>query len=481
MPLDSNDPNIVVYTAIFGDYDTLIDPAVVESDVDYVCFTDDETLSSEIWEIRNVTPMTDPALSNRRIKILAHEYLNKYDISLYIDGNIQILEPIKPLAEDYLSTVDFALYNHPKRNSVFQEGDACIAQNKAEEGPVRNQLEHYREAGFPDDRDLSENRILFRRHHDPEIKELMWSWWREVSERVSRDQLSLMFVLWKHDLEYNLIPHSVRDAPQFAIHPHRPDGYLGSIWPYWMSLRADPDPGFVKNAGLYFGRALSVLKEGGPLTLLRKSIPFLVTPVLDRLQEIGDRLGVIGPDQIYSDEYYAKRKEDPFRSESHEIADVLVEQFDPDSVIDFGCAIGTYLERFEEHGVTIFGVEGNSVAFYHAVVPDDRLEQHDLRQPFDPNEYYDLVLSVEVAEHIPEKYARTFVNTLAKSGETVVLTAAPPGQGGTHHVNEKPPEYWIQLFDDHEMEYDNETTDKLKEEINVNSLYHVPKNILVFK
>lgn len=276
MSLNSADSNIVVYTAIFGDYDVLMDPEVVESGVDYVCFTDDETITSDIWEIRNATPMTDPALSNRRIKILAHEYLEEYDFSVYIDGNIQILERIKPLVEDYLSTADFALYKHPKRTSVFEEAEVCIEKNKAKEGPVREQLEHYRDAGFPDDRNLSANRILFRRHQKPDIKELMWSWWREVSERVSRDQLSLMFVLWEHDVDYNLIPHSVRDAPQFAIHPHRPDGYLGSVWPYWISVRADPSPGLLKSVGVQFGKALSVLKNEGFLALLSKSTSLII-------------------------------------------------------------------------------------------------------------------------------------------------------------------------------------------------------------
>lgn len=199
------------------------------------------------------------------------------------------------------------------------------------------------------------------------------------------------------------------------------------------------------------------------------------------MKQIGDRFGLIGPDQIYSAEYYAKRKEDPFRRESHEIVDALIEQFNPSNVIDFGCAIGTYLERFEDHGVTIHGVEGNSAAFHHAVIPDDCLEQHDLRQPYEADDYYDLVLSVEVAEHIPEKYAQTFVNTLVSSGEVVVMTAAPPGQGGTHHINEKPAEYWRGLFNKFGMNYDKEETKKLKENISVDTLYHVPKNMMVFK
>jgi hypothetical protein len=260
MSSDSGNSNIVVYTAIFGDYDVLIDPEVIESGIDYVCFTDDETITSDVWEIKNVRPMTDPTLSNRRTKILSHKYLEEYELSVYIDGNIQILERIKPLIEDYLSATDFALYKHPERTNVFKEAQACIEKNKADEDPVREQMRHYRNVGFPDDQDLSENRILFRRHRKPEIKEVMRSWWHEVLERVSRDQLSLMFVLWKYDVEYKLIPHSVRDTPQFAIHFHSPDGYLGSVWPYWISVKTDLDSSLLKKTMSHLEKVLLALK-----------------------------------------------------------------------------------------------------------------------------------------------------------------------------------------------------------------------------
>lgn len=477
MTEQQSSPDIAVYTAIFDDYDVLIDPEVTEPNVDYICFTDNESITSNFWEIRNVKPMVDPQLSNRRIKILAHEYLDDYDISVYIDGNIQVKSPIEPMVEKYLSSVDFALYEHPERTSLFKEGDACIEKNKSEEVAIRSQLEYYRNVGFPDDQGLSENRILFRRHQSPQIKDLMWSWWREVSERVSRDQLSLMFVLWKHDAEYTMISHPVRDAPQFVIYPHRPDGYLGLFWPYWIDIKTDPNRGNLKTFIYYSMKSASILKKDGIRSLSSSLTSFFTS----RAQQFGDKLGLIGPSQIYSSNYYEKRRQDPFRSESHNIVDVIVKQLQPSSVIDFGCAIGTYLERFDEHGVSIHGVEGNSEAFKHAVIPDDRLEQHDLREPYDADKYYDLVLSVEVAEHIPEKYVRTFVNTLVDSGKVVILTAAPPGQGGTHHVNEKPPEYWIEIFNDFGMDYDHETTNKLKQQISVDSLYHVPENMLVFR
>lgn len=471
---------VAVYTAIYDDYDTLIDPGVVENGVDYICFTDDPDIESEVWDTRVQRPMENPALANRRVKILAHEYLNEYDMSVYIDGNIQIRDELLPLINDYLSDSSFAVYKHPERNSLYDEADACIALNKAEKENVIEQMEHYRQQGFADELDLAANRVLFRRHNDPEIKDLMWSWWREVSEHASRDQLSLMFVLWQHDIGHKLIPHPIRSAPQFSIHPHRPDGYLGWIWPYWISIRSGRDSSPMKNVLFYSGKALHVLKNEGVSSLITKSFSKVRQPISETFNRIGDQLGIIGPDQIYSEEYYAKRQNDPFRSESHEIVDTLIKQFQPDSVIDFGCAIGTYLERFEQRNVRIHGVEGNSAAFNHAVVSTEFLEQHDLRQPYNPTEYYDLVLSVEVAEHIPERYSKTFVQTLAKSGDTIVMTAAPPGQGGTHHVNEKTPDFWIELFKQQGMEYDRETTELLEEKISVNSLYHVPKNMMVF-
>ena len=55
-----------------------------------------------------------------------------------------------------------------------------------------------------------------------------------------------------------------------------------------------------------------------------------------------------------------------------------------------------------------------------------------------------MVISVEVAEHLPEPCADRYVDTLcAAARQWAILTAATPGQGGTDHVNEQPNEYWI--------------------------------------
>lgn len=197
--------------------------------------------------------------------------------------------------------------------------------------------------------------------------------------------------------------------------------------------------------------------------------------------EIADSMKLIGPTEIYDDEYYAKRRRDPWRSDAHAVANAIQNHFSPNSVIDFGCAIGAHLKPFYDGGIEIKGVEGNPEAFKHAVVPTDYLVRHDLREPYDSERSYDLALCFEVAEHLPEQYADILVNTLTEASDTIVMTAATPGQGGTHHVNEQPPEYWHRKFESRGFEYDRESVEVLNDRIQVKKSQWIHENLMVFE
>jgi len=196
---------------------------------------------------------------------------------------------------------------------------------------------------------------------------------------------------------------------------------------------------------------------------------------------MADSLRIIGPDSVYDEEYYRKRRNDPWRSDAHNTSKAIIDYFNPDTVIDFGCAIGAHLEAFKNEGIEIRGVEGNSDAIKHAIVSTEFLKLHDLRDPYQPERTYDLALCFEVAEHLPERYADVLVETLATSSNTVVMTAAPPGQGGTHHVNEQPREYWYEKFDDRGMRNDPEALEHLRNSIQVERTTWIPENLMVFR
>lgn len=116
-----------------------------------------------------------------------------------------------------------------------------------------------------------------------------------------------------------------------------------------------------------------------------------------------------------------------------------------DSVIDVGCAIGEYVKEFIRQGFMAQGIEGskNAVEFFEA----DTIHVIDLRKPLTMTKRYDVVMSLEVAEHIEPEYADTYVdNLIALAKRSILLTAAPPGQGGHYHVNCQPQSYWERKF-----------------------------------
>jgi hypothetical protein len=97
----------------------------------------------------------------------------------------------------------------------------------------------------------------------------------------------------------------------------------------------------------------------------------------------------------------------------------------------------------------VIGVDGVYVDRKTLAIPADNFLAWDLEKPLRLARRFDLVMSLEVAEHLPEACAETFVASLTSLGDVVLFSAAIPGQGGTHHVNEQWPEYWTELFGKH--------------------------------
>lgn len=121
----------------------------------------------------------------------------------------------------------------------------------------------------------------------------------------------------------------------------------------------------------------------------------------------------------------------------------------PRSVLDVGCGIGAWLSVWKGAGAEVTGVDGNYVDQEQLMIQPSEFHAKDLAAPFDLGRRFDLVESVEVAEHIPVSSAAGFVDSLVRHGDTVLFSAALPGQSGRGHVNEQPPSYWVTLFEKH--------------------------------
>ncbi|MBE9076939.1 Wzt carbohydrate-binding domain-containing protein [Romeria aff. gracilis LEGE 07310] len=101
---------------------------------------------------------------------------------------------------------------------------------------------------------------------------------------------------------------------------------------------------------------------------------------------------------------------------------------------------------FQAQGVEILGLDGSYVEADTLQIPADCFRAFDLSQSVFLNQKFDLAISLEVAEHLPEESAQAFIETLVGLSDVVLFSAAIPHQGGTHHINEQWPSYWFGLF-----------------------------------
>jgi SAM-dependent methyltransferase len=119
----------------------------------------------------------------------------------------------------------------------------------------------------------------------------------------------------------------------------------------------------------------------------------------------------------------------------------------PTSLLDVGCGTGTWLRAAVDLGVKeVFGVDGVLVAQERLHVEQDRIKHLDLSMPFDLGRRFDVALCLEVAEHLPEVSSEGLISSIVAHSDSVLFSAACPGQPGQHHVNCQWPAYWQSLF-----------------------------------
>jgi SAM-dependent methyltransferase len=142
------------------------------------------------------------------------------------------------------------------------------------------------------------------------------------------------------------------------------------------------------------------------------------------------------------------------------------------SVLDVGCGAGAWLSVYRENGIDdVLGVDGQYVNRDRLLIPAERFQAVDVSRSFDLNRRFDLVQSLEVAEHIPPDASRTMIDNLVRHGSHVLFSAAVPGQGGENHINERTYEFWRALFAAHGFSAYDIVRPRLRSEDNVEPWY----------
>lgn len=209
----------VIYTVLTGNYEKLHDPEFVDPRFDYICFTDDDSLRSEVWSIHKLTDTEGLGAQrlSRKPKILADAYLSDYDYSIYIDCKFKIRGDLYKYINKYSIGAPMLCFPHPGRACIYEEAKACIALKKDNPDAVRGQIERYRESGMPEHYGLIEAGCMVRRHGDPSVIRVMDDWWNEFLDGCRRDQISFPYACWKNNFRYDISDLSVVDNEYIGL------------------------------------------------------------------------------------------------------------------------------------------------------------------------------------------------------------------------------------------------------------------------
>ncbi|OGN62313.1 MAG: hypothetical protein A3F09_04560 [Chlamydiae bacterium RIFCSPHIGHO2_12_FULL_49_11] len=147
-----------------------------------------------------------------------------------------------------------------------------------------------------------------------------------------------------------------------------------------------------------------------------------------------------------------------------------------ETLVDFGCGDGDYVNHFIKNGIRAVGYDGNPVT---QDASGGTCFTLDLSNPVNFNKCYDWVMSLEVGEHLPKQYEAIFIANLVRHvKDGLILSWAVKGQGGTGHFNEQNNDYIKKIFADMGWYNDLEAENHLRESASV----HWFKNtVMVFR
>lgn len=256
-------PRIVVYTCLFGNYESLKEPTIIDPRARYILFTDGQIPASSVWEIRKLPyELSSVRRTSRLPKILPHLFLPAHDVSVYLDSSLTLRAgDVRSMAEECLEGADMALYRHYQRNCVFDEISVCRELDIEDEHACRTYQKLYDQLGMPRNQALFENTLIVRKNNERN-QAFNERWWKVyIGER---DQLSIMAALHNFEIRLNPIkvgrqvrcnkyvtftkhqraPIERSDVRVFAFIAYAPNSYeknLGRTYNEYMELLDDDD------------------------------------------------------------------------------------------------------------------------------------------------------------------------------------------------------------------------------------------------
>ena len=199
----------VIYSAMVGAYDDILQPLVIDERFDYILFSNEiKEKNVGVWQVRPISyHNNDNTRICRYVKTHPEELLGDYDVSVWMDSNIQICVEsfyqriIEIDQQGYL----ICSTDHPTRNCIYEEAFAVMNMRVEYEAVVIDWCHHLRQENYPRTNGLCETGVIFRKHRDTQVAKVDAFWWECIDNYSRRDQLSFNYALWKNNMQITYI------------------------------------------------------------------------------------------------------------------------------------------------------------------------------------------------------------------------------------------------------------------------------------
>jgi hypothetical protein len=195
---------IVIYSVNTGGYDEFRTPNVFDPNVRYILFTDNKYFRSKVWEICHVdflSHIKDKRRIARYIKTNPHKVLPNHDVNIWVD---HCYKPRFNNSTEMLKIFGFEdkqimNFKHDVRNCIYDESKVVINDKLDYENVVNEQMEFYRNEGFPKNMGLFDTGFTIRKNNEL-VNKFNNTWWNMIEKFSARDQLSQVYSSWKNSV-----------------------------------------------------------------------------------------------------------------------------------------------------------------------------------------------------------------------------------------------------------------------------------------
>lgn len=152
---------------------------------------------------------------SRYYKINSH-LLPEHELSIYFDACLKQTKKFDCLIDEFIrSDADIGAFAHPRNNCIYQHGQVMIKLGLANKHKIKRQMQRHRLRGYPHGYGLTENCFIIRKNNR-KVTEFNELWWNEYNKGSERDQMSMMYAVWKTGIKLHYLAGDSRNNDYYT-------------------------------------------------------------------------------------------------------------------------------------------------------------------------------------------------------------------------------------------------------------------------